>query len=651
MKPFPLCLLSALCLAFLGPLRAQNEGNDEVETARVFPSKDVVIYAEDSFTDTDRANGTGQTLLIGNVQSNFTRRSLIAFELDRVIPPGSLVVNARLILGTLPSSFGGFVAIFRVLSPWAAGVTDPADEIAGGVPQAGDVTWNFRFYNAHDTSGQAFWQQPGGDFDFQQPLLSMAGEEGSGDLLTFTNEALVADVQQMLNQPEQHFGWILLGDESSNFANALQVASSENERESLRPVLEVEHTAPRDVDKMIANYDALVTVAGIGDKGDRHNHWKPRFEGANALEVELSRPSTASAAEDGTIYFTDTYGHAIRKITPEGKVVTLAGTGVEGYNGDSGPALDIQLDQPNGLAVMPNENLYVLDIDNKRVRKVTPDGEMTTVFHDETEPPFLTGRGLWVSPDEETIVYGSRTALKRWTKAGGIEVIVRGFVRLSNIGRDPLTGDFLGADVDDNTVWRIDMENGSRQRIAGDGRFLTSGIDARETRMEGVRGLAVTEHGAYFVTTEDGGDVWYVDPDGIAHVLLIGSGSGDLIGGEGQTLAQLAEHGENIMGQPYAITIAPNGDLVLVTNETGVIRVIRKGAAPRIQGFGFDGEGGFGIQWSSQPRRLYLLEASEDLENWELMGEVPSNSQSTVFIDSAFGANPKRFYWVRFFYP
>jgi sugar lactone lactonase YvrE len=339
-------------------------------------------------------------------------------------------------------------------------------------------------------------------------------------------------------------------------------------------------------------------------------------------------------------------------VSTEGLIETVAGTGVEGFNLDEGAALEVQLDQPNGLAVMPDGNLYILDIDNRRVCKVTPEGSLTTVFRDDTEPPFLTGRGLWVSEDEETVVYASRTALKRWTRAEGtIEVLATGFERLTNIGLDVSTGDFLGADVDDGTVWRIDPEAKTRQRIAGGGRFATSGVEAREARLEGVRGLAVSEHGGYFVTTEDGGDVWYVDTSGVAHVLMVGSGSGNVRDGDGQTLEELVGSDKNIVSQPYSITIAPNGDLVLITNETGFIRVVRKGRAPQIVGMGFGEEGAFGINWTSEPRRLYLVEGSEDLSTWDLLSEVASNSNTTLFFDTQSVDLAKRHYRVRLFYP
>lgn len=629
---------------------AQTQDVEPV-TVRVPVAQDAVVYGEDLTLGGNRANGTGQTLSVGNVQAGLNRRSLLFFNLDGAVPPGSVILDANLSLNVVSTTSAPFVALFRLFAPWAAGVTGPEDELLGGEAQTGDVTWNSLFFHETDMSRRLAWQQAGGDFQPDQPLLADAGE-GSGTTVTYTSQGFVADVQSLLNQPDQHFGWILAGDESSFLTNLTQFASGENEDEDLRPLLEITYTEPSDIDKVVINYDALVTVAGRGEEGGRDNHWRQRYEGGNALEAELSRPSTAVAAEDGTIYFTDTYGHAIRKVTTDGRIETVAGTGVEGYNMDAGPALEIQLDQPNGLAVMPNGNLYILDIDNKRVRKVTSDGQLTTVFHDQTDPPFLTGRGLWVSPDEATIVYGSRTALKRWTAADdAITVLADGFERLTNIGLDPTTGDFLGADVDDDAVWRVDVENGSRELIAGGGSRSVSGVDAKEARLDGVRGLAVSSHGGYFLTAENGGNVWYVDINGTAHVLLQGSGNGNARGGENEVLPDLIGRNENLVSQPFAITIAPNGDLVLVTNETGFIRVIRKGRVPVITDAGLDDAGGFSMAWTAQIQRLYLVESSEDLETWDVLREVFSNRNVASFTESDLSRNAKLFYRVRFYYP
>ena len=74
-----------------------------------------------------------------------------------------------------------------------------------------------------------------------------------------------------------------------------------------------------------------------------------------------------AAAADGTVYFSDTYGNRIRKISPQGIVSTVAGTGKAGLR--DGPALAAELNFPRGL-VLWKKTLLVADFNNHVVRKI-----------------------------------------------------------------------------------------------------------------------------------------------------------------------------------------------------------------------------------------------------------------------------------------
>ncbi len=62
--------------------------------------------------------------------------------------------------------------------------------------------------------------------------------------------------------------------------------------------------------------------------------------------------------------------NAVFKADPTGVVTRIAGTGVVGYSGDSGPALSAQLNYPNGVAMDASGNVYIADTNNARIRKV-----------------------------------------------------------------------------------------------------------------------------------------------------------------------------------------------------------------------------------------------------------------------------------------
>jgi sugar lactone lactonase YvrE len=89
--------------------------------------------------------------------------------------------------------------------------------------------------------------------------------------------------------------------------------------------------------------------------------------------------------KSGNIFVADTGNNRVRKITPQGTISTVAGNGTAGFSGDNGPAISAELnspsfgDDPSGLAVDASGNLFIADFGNNRIRKVTPQGIITTV--------------------------------------------------------------------------------------------------------------------------------------------------------------------------------------------------------------------------------------------------------------------------------
>ena len=81
----------------------------------------------------------------------------------------------------------------------------------------------------------------------------------------------------------------------------------------------------------------------------------------------------------GNLYIADTNHHRIRRVSPDGAITTVAGTGAQGDGGDGGPATRAQLKFPSGVAVDSAGNIYIGDSLNDRIRKVSPDGTITTI--------------------------------------------------------------------------------------------------------------------------------------------------------------------------------------------------------------------------------------------------------------------------------
>jgi hypothetical protein len=93
----------------------------------------------------------------------------------------------------------------------------------------------------------------------------------------------------------------------------------------------------------------------------------------------LDRPVAAVAATGGAILIADTGNDRVRRASGNGTITTVAGNGVRGFGGDGGPATAASLSSPHNLAVLPDGGFLIADEGNNRVRRVWPNGTITTV--------------------------------------------------------------------------------------------------------------------------------------------------------------------------------------------------------------------------------------------------------------------------------
>ncbi len=115
----------------------------------------------------------------------------------------------------------------------------------------------------------------------------------------------------------------------------------------------------------------ITTIAGNGEEGYSG-------DGGPATEASLS-PTDIDIDPNGNIIIADCNNHRIRKINEQGIITTIAGNGKEGYSGDGGPATEASLKYPSGITVDATGNIFIVDSWNQCIRKINPQGIITTI--------------------------------------------------------------------------------------------------------------------------------------------------------------------------------------------------------------------------------------------------------------------------------
>jgi sugar lactone lactonase YvrE len=115
----------------------------------------------------------------------------------------------------------------------------------------------------------------------------------------------------------------------------------------------------------------IMTIAGTNTAGFSG-------DGEPAVSALLKTPTGLAVDACGDLFIADTGNNRIREINTNGIIMTVAGTNSAGFAGDGGPAVDAKLSAPVGVAVDAAGNLFIADMSNNRVRKVGPNGIITT---------------------------------------------------------------------------------------------------------------------------------------------------------------------------------------------------------------------------------------------------------------------------------
>ena len=231
------------------------------------------------------------------------------------------------------------------------------------------------------------------------------------------------------------------------------------------------------------------TVAGRTDSDLEHLGYNPGYsgDGGPATEAELNTPRGLALAADGSLYISDSENNCIRRVDPNGIITTVAGLGgtQQGYAGDGGPATAARLSRPYGIVVGLDGSLIFSDSGSYRIRRVGPDGTIETLAGNGS----FTGSGDG-GPARKAGIYSPRPLTQ---------------------GPD---GSLYFTDAYGNQVRRIGPD-GIIRRFAGTGGsgYSGDGGPALQAKVAITGGLLMTRgENLYFVT--DNGRIRVVDPRG-----------------------------------------------------------------------------------------------------------------------------------------
>ena len=317
----------------------------------------------------------------------------------------------------------------------------------------------------------------------------------------------------------------------------------------------------------------ITTVAGNGTAGFSG-------DGGPATQASLNLPSGLAFDSKNNLYISDRSNNRVRMVNSKGVIKTVAGNGSDGYHGDNMPALKATLDKPFGLAIDKNNNLYIADRGNNRIRKVDGSGLISTVAGD--------GGFYFI---------GDNGPAYRASIAGPTGVAVDG------------KGNIYIADRNNNRIRVVD-KLGMIRTLMGTGQRDYNGDSelARETNLKLPFGVALDKNGDLLVIDRSHYRIRKVTLKGNKVTTLAGNGVKKFGGDGGPSTGAKIEF-------PHGIDVDSKDNVIFADKANFRIRKITpQGIISTIVGNGIRGnigDGGPALKASVHPFRMRLNDKDE----------------------------------------
>jgi sugar lactone lactonase YvrE len=260
-------------------------------------------------------------------------------------------------------------------------------------------------------------------------------------------------------------------------------------------------------------------------------------DGGPATAASLNVPSDLAMDVAGNLFIADTGNNRIREMTPGGIIATVAGTGAASYTGDGGSASAATLSGPAGIVFDSAGNLYIADSGNNVIRKVAPDGTIST----------FAGSGAAAYSGD-----GGPASLASMKAPQGLALDTSGNLYI----------------VDGNSVVRRVDKNGTISTVAGDGLEYYSGDggSARQAELYQPRAIALDRANNLYIADNMSDRVRRVDASGVITTI---SGNGNTgFGGDGGPAA------DAVFDRPLGVAFDVQGNLYISDSGNGRIREI-----------------------------------------------------------------------------